>query len=489
MTSSRVTRRRLLASVGLFALAAPVLAACGAAAPPTSAPAPTTAPAPAQKPAEAPKPTEAPKPAAAAEPTKPAAAAAPTPTSAPAAVQKPAGAQAFDLSLAVFPDRPWMRRWAKNWVEKNPGANLKIDDIPYGDMNTKQLTMLATGTMQDVVFSGNKWLRYSAYKGAFKAMDDFAKSTPYDKDDMIPSAVDGGTFEGKLYGLPSEWNPGNINVIMYNNDMVQAKGVKEPTDKWTHEEFTEFATKMTDNSKSIFGTDIFPVTYYDFGDLVRDLGGDVMSDDGKKFLFGTDPKNKEVIQWLVDIRTKLKIAPNRAGMQQEQVFPTGKIASTATNAVSVKSTAKQIGDKFKWGAVLGPTGKEGLRGYDSFSLHWNIYNKSKLPDKAYSLLFTLSSKDAATDALRAEGQVPGRFSVWRDVEANKESDIFKRVADWISDTRHKGPFPIPDNLRYTELETAFENVGFPMFYGEETVEDGTKKTQDACQKIMDQPRG
>ena len=480
MIVPRVTRRRLLASAGLFALAAPVLAACSAATPPTNTPAPA-AKAPAQAPA--PAPTTAPAAPAAAPTTAPAA------TSAPAAAQAPASGQAFDLSLAVFPDRPWMRRWAKNWVDKNPGANLKIDDIPYGDMNTKQLTMLAAGTMQDVVFSGNKWLRYSAYKGAFRALDDFTKTLPYDKEDFIPSAVDGGMFEGKMYGLPSEWNPGNVNVIMYNKDMLQAKGVKEPTDNWTHDDFTDFATKMTDSAKGIFGTDIFPVTYYDFGDFVRDIGGEVMSDDRKKFLFGVDPKNKEVAQWLVDFRVKLKAAPNRAGMQQEQIFPTGRIASTATNAVSVKSTAKQIGDKFKWGAVLGPTGKEGLRGYDSFSLHWNVYGKSKLPDKGYSLLNFLSSKDAATDALRSEGQVPARFSVWRDSEANKESDIFKRVADWISDSRHKGPFPIPDNLRYTELETAFENVGFAMFYGEDSFEDGLKKTQEACQKIMDQPRG
>ena len=47
----------------------------------------------------------------------------------------------------------------------------------------------------NVTFSGNKWLRYSAYKGAFLAMDDFAKSKPYDKADLIPSAVDGGTFD------------------------------------------------------------------------------------------------------------------------------------------------------------------------------------------------------------------------------------------------------------------------------------------------------
>ena len=397
--------------------------------------------------------------------------------------------KAVSLSLAVFPDRPWMKRWAQKWVDANPGSTLKIDDIPYADMNTKQLTLLASGTMQDVVFSGNKWLRYSAFKGAFHPLDEYIRVKPYDKEDLIPSAVNGGAFEGKQYGLPSEWNSGNINVVMYNADLVQGKGVKEPTDKWTHDEFTDFVVKMTDPAQGNYGTDLFPVTYYDFGDNVRDLGGDVMSDDGKKFLFGTDPKCREVAQWFADLRLKHKAAPNRAGMAQEQLFPTGRIASTATGAVSVKSIAQQIGTKFKWGAVLGPTGKDGLRGYDSFSLHWNVYAKSKAPDRAYDLLLFLSSKEAATDALRTEGQVPARFSVWRDPEANRESDIFKRVADWVSDPRHKGPFPIPANLRYTELETTYENVGFPMFYGDIGFEDGLKKTQEECQKIMDQPRG
>ena len=57
------------------------------------------------------------------------------------------------MSIAVFPDRPWMTRWVKAWGEKNPNVTLKIDDIAYADMNTKQLTELATGTLQDVSFS------------------------------------------------------------------------------------------------------------------------------------------------------------------------------------------------------------------------------------------------------------------------------------------------------------------------------------------------
>lgn len=468
MTRRLVSRRHLLQSFALVGLAASVLEACGGATAPASG---------------------ASTPAAKAATSAPAAGAAAAPTTAAAATAAPAAAGKVALRIAVFPDRPWMTRWATTWQKNNTDVALTIDNIAYADMNTKQLTELASGTMQDVVFSGNKWLRYTAYKNGFRPIDDYTKTKPYDKEDMIPSAIVGGTFEGKLYGLPSEWNPGNINVIMYNKDMVQAKGVKEPVDTWTHEQFTDFAVQMTDKAKGVFGTDIFPGTYYDFGDLVRDVGGDVMSDDGKKFLFGTDQKNLDIARWLTDMRVKQKIAPDRASSQQEQLFPTGKIASTATNAVSVKSTAAQIGTKFKWGAVLGPTGKEGLRGYDSFALLWNIYTKSQQPERAYDLMMTLTSKEAATDALQKEGQVPGRISVWRDPDANKESDIFKRVADWISDGKSKGPFPIPDNLRYTELETAYENIGFPIFYGEVGFDEGVKKTQEECQRIMDQPRG
>jgi hypothetical protein len=100
----------------------------------------------------------------------------------------------------------------------------------------------------------------------------------------------------------------------------------------------------------------------------------------------------------------------------------------------------------------------------------------------------LTAKDAATDALQTEGQVPARLSVWKDPAANKDSDIFSRVADWIGKGTSKGPFPIPYNLNYNPLEAAFENDAYPLFYGEVPFEEGLKKVQDECQAIMDQPR-
>ena len=269
-------------------------------------------------------------------------------------------------------------------------------------------------------------------------------------------------------------------------------GVAEPTDNWTHDEFATFASKMTDTSKKIYGTDLFPGDYYDFGDLVRDYGGDVLSADGKQFLLGTDPTNKQIAQWVTELRTKLNCAAPRAVItaegQSQQIFPSGLLASTATNAVAVTSTAQQIGNKFKWGVVLGPTGPNGLRGYDSFAALFNVYAHSKNGELAYDLMLTLTSQQAALYAIENDQQVPARLSVWKAPAANKATNIFQRVAEWITSGKSKGPFPMPYNLRYNQLESAYEGAAYSMWYGDVPFETGLQNTQKACQTVMDMPR-
>ena len=68
----------------------------------------------------------------------------------------------------------------------------------------------------------------------------------------------------------------------------------------------------------------------------------------------------------------------------------------------------------------------------------------------------------------------------------KSNPSFPRVFKWISEV--EGPFPIPYNLRYSELQDKWNNTSLPLFYGEVPFEEGMKRVQDECQKIMDLPR-
>lgn len=460
------TRRQLLKSVGILVLLTPVLQACSQAAP---------TPAPAAKQEAAAKPTAAPAKQEAANPTP-----------------KPAAASSggnISLSIATYagPNNDWQRDWAKIWVEKNPNVNLKIDEIVYSEMPQKQLAMLATNTMQDVVFSGIKWFPYSAAKGAFMPVDDLIKANDPGMDDFFSAAIAGSGFEGKLYGLPYLMHPGNPALIVYNQDLLEQKGIKPPTDDWAVEDFVEIAMALTNRDNKIFGTNYFPSNYYDFCSLARTWGGDIMADDNKKFTFATDPKSVEAAQWAVDLRVKHKATPDRAEREGLQ-FPAGQLATTTAGTYSVLGLGKTVGDKFKWDAVLFPKGPTGIRGYQGFVETFSIYAKSKQPEKAFDLLATLTSKEAGIWAVVKNSYQPsGRKSVWAADEVNAIHSIFRRALEWMSTT--PGAFPIPYNLRFSELQDKWSNTAQPLFYGEVDFNDGMQKVQQACQEIMDLPRG
>src|SRR3954470_2357018 len=164
------------------------------------------------------------------------AACAPPPAAAPAAqggAAAPAGAK-VELTLATFDDplHDWQREFGKRWAEKNADkANVSIEKVVYAEMPKLQLARSASGTLWDVVFSGIKWYPYSASKGMFLQLDDFIANRPDAKlDDFFPTTLSGAKLDGKLFGLPYEIHPGNPALVIFNVDLLDAKGLKMPTD-------------------------------------------------------------------------------------------------------------------------------------------------------------------------------------------------------------------------------------------------------------------
>jgi ABC-type glycerol-3-phosphate transport system substrate-binding protein len=275
---------------------------------------------------------------------------------------------------------------------------------------------------------------------------------------------------------------------MFNKELLDAKGVKYPTDDWTFEQFGELSAKLNDKAKKVWGTDCwYPGNYYDQACISRSFGGDIISEDAKKFTLTTDPKSVEGAKWMYDLINKLEAAPKRAD-KEGLSFPSGRIALSCQGIQSVKGLSKTIGDKFKWDVVLGPTGPGGLRGSDGFVTMYSIFAKTKAPEKAYELASYVTSKEVAMRAFVEEGQPSARKSVWASDEAQKINPVWGRAIKWMTDPKTKGPFPHPANLRFSELQDKWANVGYPLFYGEVGFDEGMKKLQEECQKIMDQPR-
>jgi multiple sugar transport system substrate-binding protein len=189
LATRSVTRRSMLMLAAGLA-AAPVLAACGQAAPPTNTPAPA-------KPAEAPKP-------AAAEPTKPAAAA---PTTAPAAAAtKPAAAPATAPTQAPAAAAP---------AAAKPSSSVKINGnlqiIQSRSFNPVQTTFQHNLLLREA--ASRNWPLDKTYIEGFTAGTNIyeklqAQAAAGDAPDLIVGGID--TFQ--------LWNLGLVEAV---DDVIQ----------------------------------------------------------------------------------------------------------------------------------------------------------------------------------------------------------------------------------------------------------------------------
>ena len=403
------------------------------------------------------------------------------------------GEAQIDMSVATFAAvlHDWQREFSKRWAEENPDVNLSIEEVVYNEMAKLQLARSASGTLWDLTFSGIKWFPFSASKEMFLALDDYmASREDANLDDFFQAALSGGYLDGKLYGLPYEIHPGNPALVVFNTDMLEEKGLPLPTDDWDVFQYAELAQAATDLDNNIYGTNYLPGNYYDFNSLGFAYGTEILSEDRSQFLFNTDEQNIEAAKWLRSLRVDLQAAPMRDETEGLQ-FAAGTLATQVTGSYSVNRFTTEIGDKFNHDWVLFPKGPGGERGYTAFTSNYSVYAETVSPEKAVDLLLYLSSTEAGTwSALeQGTGQPNARRSVWENEQLLDASHpIFRRVVNMFNDPDIPGPFPMPSNLRFQELQDNWANTSPEVWYGEVDFAEGMQAVQDACQEIMDLPR-
>lgn len=399
-----------------------------------------------------------------------------------------------DMTVATFdaPLHDWQREFAQRWADQNTDkANVTIERVVYAEMAKLQLARSASGTLWDIIFSGIKWFPYSASKNMFLQLDDFLASRDDAKlDDFFSTAFEGGKLDGKLYGLPYEIHPGNPALVCFNVDMMEKAGLEVPTDEWDVAQYAEIATKLNDPENKIWGTNYLPGNYYDFESIARAYGTDIMDAERKVLQFATDEKCMEASRWITSLRTELKVAPSREAAEGLD-FTAGVLGTAVTGSYSVNGWAQTIGDKFKHDWALFPKGPEGNRGYTAFTSNFSCSATTKNPDLAVDLLVYLTSTEAGTwSALeQGTGQPNARRSVWENEDLlNKSHPIFRRVLAMYNDAAIPGPFPMPYNLRFQELQDNWANTSPDLFYGDVTFEEGLQTVQDTMQEVLDLPR-
>lgn len=452
----KLSRRQLLkgAAVGLGSLSAGILAAC--AAPPPAAPGKSAAPA-----------TEA--------------------TSAPAASNVTLRLQAPAVPLGGM-----AIEFAKRF-QADTGIKVDVEETIYGEIEKKTQTGYISDTLQDVVYGHHRWLFINYTKGIYAVLDDMLKNdAPADFADIFPSVIEGNKFEGKSFSLPDVVHPGGNIAVNYNKTMLKEKGLDEPKPGWTLTDWEVLARKAADPDKAIFGMSfdsVIAMHYY--SNVARSFGDRASTDtwlmdrQGKTFQFNT-PAHKEIGAWLSKLHAD-KIAPRKKDQIETGLFVGGLSATHSSIVGGVADFLKKTEGKFEMDAVLLPVGDKGRQGTCYSGNQWMLNSKSKNLPEAYKLLTALTSKDAGVYlATTVAVQPNGHKSAWTDPAVNKINKMFGVAVGLIEAGIE--PFPMPNNTRFSEANTAFQAEIEQVWEGTKTWDEQAPVIQKKLQEIIDQPR-
>lgn len=487
----RVTRRRYL-GLTLGVASAALLAACGQAA----TPAPTAAPA---KPAEAPKPAEAAKPAAPA--AAPAATAAPAAQAAPAKVDAPKPADAaFDWqqfkgeSLNIlFNKHPHNTVIEENIPEftKLTGIAVQFEDLPELQGRQKLVVEFAGGGGNIDAFNASYHVEKVQFSksGWFLPLNDMIAdkkllSPEFDWNDVPEPGKKAVTLaDGKIVGLPSFVD---VSIMAYRKDLLEAKGMKLPTD---HTELEAAIKALHNPSANMYGwcaRGLKNANMTQWPCQFLNWGGKYI-ENGKAML--DTPAGEGSLDWYA--RMNREFAPpgvvNFNWSEVTAAFLQGQVAfmEDGINFFTQYEDETKSKVKGKVGYALVPKGPGGQIP-PTYTPGFAVSAKTKKQGPAFLFAQWATGKTMGINAQIA-GVGVARLSTWDDPKVKAAQ---KMPRDWVDAFIQGNKIGVPGLPEIAAVTEYRDTVG-ALFQG--AIEGGNskdiiKKANDAFQAILDKEK-
>ncbi len=171
----------------------------------------------------------------------------------------------------------------------NPGIDVEVTTLPYGDYFTALQTDLAAGTQSDVFD-----IEYANYAD-FQANGVLAPLTVADPSVYRASVLEAYQTDGTQYALPSSFSD---VVLYYNKELFDAAGIEYPSADWTWEDERAAAEALTDQAAGVWG-DHQPVSFHEYYKALAQNGGEFLNEDRTAVAFNS-PEGIEAAKWLVE---------------------------------------------------------------------------------------------------------------------------------------------------------------------------------------------
>lgn len=273
------------------------------------------------------------------------------------------------------------------------------------DFQKNLINALSAGTAGDLFYMDIFWAEYIIKAGQVEPLDDYlAKSTVISKDDIIPSLLDGFSFDGKVYGIPKDFNS---LALVYNKDLFDIAYIQYPNENDTWDDLENKLAKVVEAfDGEVTGLALAP-EFARFGAFAYAAGWEPFVE-GKTNLM--DPAFKEAFNWYIGLKEKgLGVMPADIGQGWGGgALSTEKVAA-ALEGAWILGFLRDNAPNLKYGATLLPKNPgTGQSGNFIYTVAWGINANSKNKDAAFKVMEALTSPAAQQWVLERGLAIPSR---------------------------------------------------------------------------------
>ncbi len=278
------------------------------------------------------------------------------------------------------------------------GIPVQVEAVPWGNVNDKLTTAVASGNGPDLMQIGLSLLPSFESAGALLDLSPYVKDHAGLQSSNYLSAVAADKINpsGKVLSVP--W-VSDVRVLFYRTDILGAAGISSPPSTWT--QFHDDAAVLAQRGKGKYG---YYIPQWDSAlpvEFTWEAGGNVMQNG--KVTFDT-PQFKAAADFYISFY-KDKLVPTASDFDQAQGFISGTapmVISGPYLAAAIKGTAPQLDGK--WNVTTLPRNQKGTSLFAGSNM--GIWAKSKHVDASLRLLDYLAQSSAQLSWYKAANELP-----------------------------------------------------------------------------------
>ncbi|MBE3582488.1 MAG: sugar ABC transporter substrate-binding protein [Limnochordaceae bacterium] len=321
----------------------------------------------------------------------------------------PAAQAKTTLVLGVYGTGDDLNNWnqvAKAFETRFPQYELKVQVSAFDEYPTKIVTQIATGTAPDVFMTWAqykpKWVKEGLLLDVTQR---WANSSKLAEERFYPAAVDAARYDGRMYGVPYDYN---AMVWYVNTSILDQAGLPLPSDDWTVDQMRQISRKTLDPVKGISGPGI-PLDW-GWGPNIQwyyNWTGHEWLDETRTKVLVDDAKSLQMYDWWLQAAKDLKLP---AGQGKGDFFGgyqsmwEGWFSYTRLVAQSIK--AAKGAQLYDWTIMPYPKSPAGIQRNFAQGHMFSIPAASKRPDDAWKLAEWLASSEAQAIFARLKMSAP-----------------------------------------------------------------------------------